>query len=186
MSYPEIILIALGLSFDTFAVSVSTGLMVKKINFLQGVKIALVLAFFQSLLPFLGWLGGSQVVKYIAEIDHWFAFVLLSIVAIKMIIDAVNNNEEKKIISLSLRVLILMGLATSIDAFVVGISLAFVDINIYLSIIIIGITTFLAAMIGMLIGKQVQCHSGTKIEIFGGIILFGIGLKILIEHLSKM
>lgn len=186
MSYPEIILIALGLSFDTFAVSVSTGLMVKKINFLQGVKIALVLAFFQSLLPFLGWLGGSQVVKYIAEIDHWFAFVLLSIVAIKMIIDAVNNNEEKKIISLSLRVLILMGLATSIDAFVVGISLAFVDINIYLSIIIIGITTFLAAMIGMLIGKQVQCHSGTKIEIFGGIILLGIGLKILIEHLSKM
>ncbi|MDD4489141.1 MAG: manganese efflux pump MntP family protein [Paludibacter sp.] len=186
MSYPEIILIALGLSFDTFAVSVSTGLMVKKIHFLQGVKIALVLAFFQSLLPFLGWLGGSQVVKYIAEIDHWFAFVLLSIVAIKMIIDAVNNNEEKKIISLSFRVLILMGLATSIDAFVVGISLAFIDIKIYQSIIIIGITTFLAAMIGMLIGKQVKCHSGTKIEIIGGIILFSIGLKILIEHLCKM
>lgn len=180
----EIIFIGLGLSFDTFAVSISTGLLKNSIKFWQGVRIAIVLAFFQTLMPLLGWFGGTQIAEYISSIDHWIAFGLLSIVGIKMIIDSFKEEEDKKTNPLLFRVLILMGLATSIDALVVGVSLAFSDVNIYQSIVIIGIITFLSAMIGMLIGKSANGKLGKKVEIIGGLILFGIGLKILIEHIG--
>lgn len=180
----EIILLGLGLSFDTFAVSISTGLVKNTINFWQGVRIAIVLAFFQGLMPLLGWLGGAQVAEYMLNIDHWIAFGLLSFVGLKMIIDSFKDNEDKKTNPLALRVMIIMGIATSIDALIVGVSLAFIDVNIYQSIIIIGFITFLAAMIGMLIGKNANGKLGKKVETIGGFILIGIGLKILIEHLS--
>lgn len=184
MGVIEITLLGLGLSFDTFAVSVSTGLVKNTINFWQGVRIAIVLAFFQGLMPLLGWLGGAQVAEYMLNIDHWIAFGLLSIVGLKMIIDSFKDNEEKKTNPLALRVMIIMGIATSIDALIVGVSLAFIDVNIYHSVIIIGFITFLAAMIGMLIGKSANGKLGKKVETIGGFILIGIGLKILIEHLS--
>jgi manganese efflux pump family protein len=178
----EIILIGLGLSFDTFAVSVSTGLIKKNIRFWQGVKIALVLALFQSAMPLLGWFGGSQVAKYVTSIDHWIAFGLLSMIGFKMIIDALKGEEENKVNPLLIKVLLIMGLATSIDSLVVGVTFAFVQVNLYQSIMIIGIITFLSAMVGMLIGKSATGKFGKKVEIIGGLILFGIGLKILIEH----
>ena len=184
MGFIEIILIGLGLSFDTFAVSVSTGLLKKSIRFWQAVRIAFVLALSQALMPLIGWFGGIQVADYISTFDHWVAFVLLSAVGIKMIAESFNHDENKKTNPLMLRVVILMGLATSIDALVVGVSLAFIDVIIFQSIIIIGIITFLAATIGMLIGKSINGKLGKKVEIIGGFILFGIGLKILIEHLS--
>jgi putative Mn2+ efflux pump MntP len=179
----EIILIGIGLSFDTFAVSVSTGLLKNSIRFWQGVKIAFILAFFQSFMPLIGWLGGTQIANYISHFDHWIAFVLLSIIGVKMIIESFKHEEDKKTNPLLFRVAVLMGLATSIDALVVGVSLAFLDIMIIQSIIIIGIITFLAAMIGMLIGKNANGKLGKKVEIIGGLILIGIGLKILIEHI---
>lgn len=183
MGVPEIILLGLGLSFDTFAVSVSTGLLKNSIRFWQGVRVAVVLAFFQALMPLLGWFGGSQVAAYISNIDHWIAFGLLSVVGVKMIIEAFKAEEDKKNNSLSFRVLVLMGIATSMDALVVGVSLAFFEINIWQSIIIIGFITFLAAMIGMLIGKCSNQKSSKKIEIVGGLILIVIGLRILLEHI---
>lgn len=183
MGVIEIVLIGLGLSFDTFAVSVSTGLLKNSIRFWQGVRVAVVLAFFQALMPLLGWFGGTQVASYISEIDHWIAFGLLSVVGIKMIIEAFKAEEDKKNNSLSFRVLVLMGIATSMDALVVGVSLAFFEIRILQSIVIIGFITFLAAMIGMLIGKSSNKKSGKKIEIVGGVLLIGIGLKILMEHI---
>ncbi len=183
MGIVEIIFLGLGLSFDTFAVSVSTGLLKNSIRFWQGVRVAVVLAFFQVLMPLLGWFGGTQVASYISEIDHWIAFGLLSVVGIKMIIEAFKAEEDKKNNSLSFRVLVLMGIATSMDALVVGVSLAFFEIRILQSIVIIGFITFLAAMIGMLIGKSSNKKSGKKIEIVGGVLLIGIGLKILMEHI---
>jgi putative Mn2+ efflux pump MntP len=183
MGIVEIIFLGLGLSFDTFAVSVSTGLLKNSIRFWQGVRVAVVLAFFQALMPLLGWFGGTQVASYISEIDHWIAFGLLSVVGIKMIIEAFKAEEDKKNNSLSFRVLVLMGIATSMDALVVGVSLAFFEIRILQSIVIIGFITFLAAMIGMLIGKSSNKKSGKKIEIVGGVLLIGIGLKILMEHI---
>lgn len=183
MGIVEIIFLGLGLSFDTFAVSVSTGLLKNSIRFWQGVRVAVVLAFFQALMPLLGWFGGTQVASYISEIDHWIVFGLLSVVGIKMIIEAFKAEEDKKNNSLSFRVLVLMGIATSMDALVVGVSLAFFEIRILQSIVIIGFITFLAAMIGMLIGKSSNKKSGKKIEIVGGVLLIGIGLKILMEHI---
>lgn len=184
MSVFEIIVIGLGLSFDTFAVSVSTGLLKSSIRFWQGVRIAVLLAFFQAFMPLLGWFGGNQVADYISNIDHWVAFVLLAAVGIKMIIESFKSEEEKRTDPLKFRVIVVMGFATSIDALIVGVGLAFIDVLIYQSILIIGIITFLAAMIGMLIGKSANAKLGKKVEIIGGIMLFGIGLKILIEHLG--
>ncbi len=179
----ELLLIAIGLSFDTFAVSVSTGLTVSQIKFWQGVRIALVLAIFQSLMPFLGWLGGIQIARYISNIDHWIAFGLLAILGIKMIVESFKNAEEKKFNPLIFSVLVVMAIATSIDALVVGVSFALISTNIYLAISIIGSVTFLVAMIGMLLGKNVNGKFGKKAEIIGGLILIGIGLKILLSHL---
>jgi putative Mn2+ efflux pump MntP len=179
----ELLLIAIGLSFDTFAVSVSTGLTISQIKFWQAIRIAIVLAIFQVLMPFLGWLGGTQVERYIRNFDHWIAFGLLSILGIKMIVETFKNAEEKKFNPLLLSVLVVMAIATSIDALVVGISFALLNTNIYFAISVIGTVTFLVAMIGMLLGKNVNGKFGKKAQIIGGLILIGIGLKILLSHL---
>ena len=183
MQLVELILIAVGLSFDTFAVSVSSGLAVSKIKFFQGVRIALVLAVFQTMMPFMGWLGGVQIEQYLNNYDHWIAFGLLTILGVKMLIEAFKPDEDKNFNPLLFKVLVGMAVATSIDAFVVGISFAFFKINIYLTLFIIGSITFLASMVGMLLGKKIGNKFGNKAEIAGGIILIGIGLKILLSHI---
>lgn len=183
MNLLTIILIAIGLSFDTFAVSVSTGLTISKISFGQAFRIAIILAFFQAIMPLAGWFLGSQVANLISNYDHWIAFGLLTILGIKMIYESFKNNSVKTDSNnLTLPVLVGMAIATSIDALVVGVSFAFVKLNIYYTILIIGAITFLVAMIGMLLGKKVGVKFGTKMEIFGGLILIGIGIKILLSH----
>lgn len=184
MQIIELFLIAIGLSFDTFAVSISTGLTISHIQFWQGCRIAIVLAFFQSLMPFLGWFGGTQIERYIKDYDHWIAFGLLSAIGLKMIIDSFKEAEDKRFNPFLISVLLGMAIATSIDALVVGVSLAFMDINIYLAILIIGSVTFLTSMVGMLLGKNLNSKFGSKVEIIGGLILIGIGLKILITDLN--
>ena len=180
----ELVLLGTGLSFDTFAVSVSAGLRNSEIRFREAVYIAFVLAFFQSAMPFLGWLGGSQVQKYIRSADHWVAFGLLFILGARMIIESFRTGKkEQSPRPMMFSTLIMIAIATSIDALVVGITLAFADYNIYLAIAIIGAVTFLVSMIGMLLGKNVNEKFGRKAEIAGGLILIGIGIKILIEHL---
>jgi putative Mn2+ efflux pump MntP len=183
MHFLELILIAIGLSVDTFAVSISTGLTINNIKFIQATRVAIILAIFQLLMPLIGWFGGLQIEKLIGDYDHWIAFILLSSLGIKMIVDSTKNEIEKKINPLLFSVIVSMGIATSIDALVVGVSLAFLQTNIWLAIIIIGIITFLAAMIGMLLGKNVNGKLGKNVEIIGGIVLIAIGLKILFFHL---
>ncbi len=184
MQILEIVLIAISLSFDTFAVSVSTGVTINNITFWQGVRAAVVLAFFQAFMPLPGWFGGMQLEKYVADIDHWIAFGLLFLLGSKMILDTFKEEENKKVNPLLFPVLVWLGIATSIDALVVGIGLGLIQINIVLAIIIIGFTTFLAAMIGMLLGKNAKGKLGQKAEMLGGLVLIGIGVKILIEHLA--
>lgn len=180
----QLVLLGVSLSFDTFAVSVSTGLRDSKIKFENAIQIAFVLAFFQSLMPFMGWLIGSQIEKYIENADHWIAFGLLFILGIKMITDSYRGENGKESVNPMLfSTLILMALATSIDALIVGLSLAFTDYNIYLTIFIIGIITFLVSMTGMLLGKNINEKFGRRAEIAGGLILIAIGLKILLDHL---
>jgi putative Mn2+ efflux pump MntP len=177
------LLIAIGLSFDTFAVSVSTGLAVNQIRFWQGVRVAITLAFFQALMPLIGWFLGKQVSEYIVSVDHWVAFILLSALGFRMVYESFKKEDAPSEFNpLSRTVLIGMAIATSIDALVVGVSFAFINTRIYFTVIVIGIVTFLVAMIGMLFGKKVGGRLGRRMEIIGGIILVGIGVKILLEH----
>jgi putative Mn2+ efflux pump MntP len=185
MDFITILLIAVGLSFDTFAVSVSSGLTIRHIRFYQAVKIAFTLAFFQALMPLIGWVLGNQVADLIVNYDHWVAFGLLSFLGIKMAYESLKKDKEDSNFNpLNLVVLLGMAVATSIDALVVGVSFALIEINIFWSILIIGVVTFLVSMIGMLFGKKVGGSLGKKMEIIGGIILIGIGLKILLSHIN--
>lgn len=184
MDYIIIFLVAVGLCFDTFAVSISSGIAKQEIVFKDALKIALTLAFFQSAMPLAGWSLGEQVKQYISEFDHWIAFGILVVLGIKMILESFKNEDEKEFNPLNPWILISMAIATSLDALAVGISFSMISIPILISVLIIGFVTFIASMLGILFGKKTGKSFGKKIEIAGGIILIAIGTKILIEHIA--
>ena len=184
MGLLTIFLIAVSLSFDTFAVSVSSGLALPKINFRNAVRIAFILAFFQALMPVIGWLAGTGFSSLIKDWDHWIAFILLALLGGKMIYESLTNGtEERNFNPLDLKVCILMAIATSIDALVVGVSFAFLDFKIVVSTLMIGLVTFIVSLLGIFFGRKVGVRLGRRMEVLGGVILIGIGLKILLEHL---
>lgn len=176
--------IGVGLSFDSFAVSVSCGLMKREIKFLQAAVVAGSLAFFQAIFPVFGWLIGSSLKTLIVSVDHWIAFGLLSFIGARMIIEGIKPDGSLKSFNpFHLRVLIGLSVATSIDALVVGLSFGFLNLPIFFPVIIIGGVTFIASMLGMLFGKSIPAKRSHQAIILGGIILITIGIKILIEHL---
>ena len=184
MSYITIFFIAIGLSFDTFAVSISTGLIVNQIRFLQAVRVALIMALFQTVMPLIGIFAGLQIADYIKNYDHWIAFALLSLLGAKMIYESFKANDETTTPNpLKLSNVISMSIATSIDALAVGVSFAFLQIEITAMAVIIGAVTFLVAMLGMLFGSKVGHHFGSKLDLIGAAILIGIGIKILLDHI---
>ena len=183
MDIITIILIAIGLSMDSFAISISNGLSIKNLKFYDALIIAIFLSTFQGLMPVLGWFLGIGVEKYIKEVDHWVAFVLLGIIGLKMIYEGLVTKEEPQKVALDLITIIAQSIATSIDALVIGISFALLGWGIILPAIIIGLTTLLFSMTGLRIGKEIGIKSGKSAAIIGGIALIGIGTKILIEHL---
>jgi manganese efflux pump family protein len=183
MDIITILLIAFGLSFDTFAVSVTSGLALRKIVFFDAIKFAFVLAFFQGVMPLIGWFIGTGVKKYIMDYDHWIAFILLSVLGIKMIYESFRKGEDHLALNpMRFAVMVSMAVATSIDALIVGLSFAFFNVNIFLTIFLIGSVTFIVSMLGILFGKKAGVRLGKRMEIVGGLILIAIGLKILIEH----
>lgn len=187
MDFIWIFVIALGLSADSFAVSITSGLILNKIDFRDASKIAFSLGFFQALMPTLGWLIGVKIQKYIESFDHWIAFGLLTIIGVKMILESLKSDEEDRNFNpLNPKILLMMSLATSIDALVVGISFAFIEYNWFLSAFIIGAVTFIISMLGILFGKKMGSRFGSKMEIVGGIILIFIGIRILFEHLGYL
>jgi putative Mn2+ efflux pump MntP len=176
--------IALGLCFDTFAVSLSCGIVQQKIFFRQALRIALVLALFQGGLTVAGYFLGSIVSESLKVIDHWVALGLLSFLGIKMIIEGIKEKELRTETDFtSFKILVTIALGTSIDAFAVGISFAFLEIQIWISGFIIGAVTFLASMIAIRIGKSAGKRLGMRVEIIGGLILIAIGIKIFLEHI---
>jgi putative Mn2+ efflux pump MntP len=178
------LLIGIGLSFDSFAVSVSCGLMRKEIRFKQAIPIAFSLALFQAAFPLLGWFAGSTLHNLISSVDHWVAFMLLAIIGVKMIVEGVNpNGTLQNFNPFSIRLVLSLSVATSIDALVVGLSFGFLKMPILYPVIIIGAVTFIASMLGMLFGKNIPAKRSRQSLILGGIILTGMGVKILIEHL---
>lgn len=186
MNASWIILLSVGLCFDTLAISISVGINDRKVYFWQAFKIAAIFAFFQGAMPFLGWLGGKALEKHMTEIDHWIAFGLLFLVGGKMILEAFSKKSEKRIDIGNIKLLLTLALATSIDAFAVGITLGIEEVNIWITCAVIGFITGLTAMIGMLIGKKLSGIFGSKIEILGGLILIALGIKILLEHLGMI
>jgi putative Mn2+ efflux pump MntP len=183
MDYYSILAIALGLSFDTFAVSLSYGVIRNEILFMQASWVATILAIFQGGLTVLGYFLGSLVSKTITETNYWIAFGLLVFLGVKMMIEAIRDNKEEPRDYSSFLVLLTIAVVTSIDAFAIGISFALLDVEIWGAGFLIGTVTFLASMTAIRIGKSAGEKLGGKVEIFGGLILIVIGVKIFLEHM---
>ena len=179
-----------GLAMDAFAVSICKGLSMKKVKWQHGVVIGLFFGGFQALMPFIGWLLGSQFEQYITKVDHWIAFGLLGIIGGKMLFEAIKGDEEeececgKNIEKLDIKELFILAIATSIDALAVGITFAFLKYPVGKAVTIIGVVTFVISVAGVYIGNFFGARFKKKAEIAGGIILVGIGVKILLEHLG--
>jgi manganese efflux pump family protein len=183
MDYFTILVIAIGLSFDTFAVSLSYGVVRNRILFRQASWIAIVLAVFQGGLTIAGYFLGSIISDALKATDHWVALGLLSFLGIKMIYEGQKKSKDDEVRDYSSTlVLLTIALGTSIDAFAVGISFALLDVRIWVSGMLIGAVTFLASMTAIRIGKSAGKRLGNKVEIIGGLLLIAIGLKIFLEH----
>ena len=184
MDLITIILVAVGLSVDAFSVAIGIGAANTRRSWAPVLRLAAAFGLFQFAMPIAGWLAGQTVVDIISDYDHWIAFALLAYVGGKMIWEGCKNQrEEEKADSTRGLPLILLSIATSIDALAVGFSFSILKVPIFFPATIIGIVCFLVTAIGMMFGKVLEKIFGKKVEIFGGIVLIGIGIKILIDHL---
>ena len=182
MGLIELFLIAVGLSMDAFAVSVCKGLAMPKCTFKKAAIVGLWFGGFQALMPAIGYILGAQFQEAIASIDHWIAFVLLALIGGNMIHEALDNEEADA--SLDVKPMFLLAVATSIDALAIGITFAFLKVNIIPAVCFIGIVTFIISFAGVKIGNVFGARYKNKAEIVGGVILILLGLKILLEHLG--
>ncbi len=178
----EILILAVGLSMDAFAVSVCKGLSVKRLKPRHCVISGLYFGGFQAGMPLLGWLLGKQFETLIKSVDHWIAFALLCIIGANMIRESFGDPDELNAL-FSPRAMLPLAVATSIDALAVGVTFAFLDVDILSSVLMIGCTTFLFSAAGVKIGHSFGIKFKSKAELLGGIVLIAIGIKILIEHL---
>jgi putative Mn2+ efflux pump MntP len=181
--YITALFIAVGLAMDCFAVSVTKGLTVKSGRKKSGFALALSFGAFQGIMPLLGWLAADSFVEAISGLDHWIAFVLLCVVGGKMILEA-GTEKEKGGSRPGLAMILMLSIATSIDAFAVGLSFAFLGIEIIPSAAIIGVTSFVLTLTGFFLGSRFDGRLGSKAETAGGTVLLLIGLKILFEHMT--
>lgn len=183
MSFFEVFIIALGLSMDCFAVSLSFGSR-KHLTNNDIFRIALFFGLFQGLMPFLGWFAGGSVSNLIKNADHWIAFVILSAIGLRMVVESLRKGELVRQTDIrNWHVLLTLSIATSIDALVVGITFGVTDVNILKVIFLITVVTFIVSATGAKLGEKTNIIPPKKAELAGGIILIGIGLKVLIQHL---
>lgn len=180
----ELLLVAIGLCMDTLAVSIASGCTMKPYKPSNILQFAFIMAISQAAMPFFGWLAGETVVQYIQDYDHWVAAVILTFIGGKMIYEGCkkNNFEEKPVHSTSFIVMITLAIATSIDALAIGFSFSALGKNIVQLIVACGIATFLFAVAGLVTGHKFGAKRKNIAEVFGGIILIAIGIKVLVEH----
>jgi putative Mn2+ efflux pump MntP len=184
IDFPSVIIIALSLSADCFAVALSSSISRKTYPLLQLFRLPLLFGVFQSLMNVGGWLAGKSIVDIISVYDHWVAFGLLLVIGGRMIWQSFRGGEGVAVKNMdSWLILIILSVATSIDALAVGLSFGFLKVNIAMAAITIGITAFVITLIGSLLGKRVGALVGERAETIGGVILIAIGLRILLEHL---
>lgn len=184
MLFLELFLISIGLAMDAFAVSVCQGLSMAKLNYKKATIIALFFGGFQAMMPFVGYHLGLSFSDKIAAIDHWVVFILLCVIGFNMIKEAISKNDDAiEDCGLKVMDLIMLSIATSIDALAIGIGFAFLNVDIVPSIVLIGIVTFILCVIGVKVGNVFGQKYSSKAEFAGGCILIMIGLKVLSEHL---
>ena len=182
----ELLLIGVGLSMDAFAVSICKGLAMRRVNKKQAFVIGLFFGGFQALMPFIGWALGTQFESYITSIDHWIAFVLLGLIGLNMIKESREKAEEGECQndSFGIKTMVPLAVATSIDALAVGVTFAFLNVDIVPAVSFIGTITFFLSVLGIKIGNVFGTKFKAKAELAGGIILILMGTKILLEHLG--
>jgi putative Mn2+ efflux pump MntP len=184
MQLLTIIIIAVGLAMDAFAVSIVSGSAYKQLKIKHAFRIAVFFGGFQAFMPLVGSLAGMSVKEYVADYDHWIAFVLLSAVGAKMIYESFKiTSAEEKFNPENILVLLVLSVATSIDALVIGITLSFLQVSVAVAVVIIGLITFVLSSLGVLIGTKFGHFFENKIEAVGGLVLVALGVKILIQHL---
>lgn len=179
----QVLLLSFSLALDAFSVSVAGGMNSPKAKIRQAATVASFFGGFQIGMPVLGFLLGSSMKGVVSAVDHWIAFGLLGIIGLKMIHEAFDEKAVRKNL-LDLKTLILLSVATSIDALAVGVTLGLVEIPFIMSVISIGLVTFILCFLGFLFGKKIGIYFGKKVEIIGGLALIAIGIKILVEHLK--
>ena len=184
MSVPELFILAVGLSMDAFAVSVCKGLSMQKMRMKNALTVGIYFGGFQALMPAIGYFLGAYFQNTIAAYDHWIAFILLGIIGGNMIRESLNQEEESCDASIAMREMLILAIATSIDALAVGITFAFLNVGIIGAVLVIGVTTFCFSVAGVQIGNVVGAKYRSKAEIAGGVILILMAVKILLEHLG--
>jgi len=184
MGILEMLLIGIGLAMDAFAVSICKGLSMKKIDLKKTCIIGLYFGIFQAGMPIIGYFLGIGFENFVTQIDHWIAFILLGFIGANMIREALSKKEEEVNSDISFKTMIILSIATSIDALAVGITFAFLNVNIMISASIIGVITFILSAIGVVIGNKFGNKYEKKAELFGGVVLILMGVKILLEHLN--
>lgn len=184
MGVAEVLLIGVGLAMGAFAVSVCKGLSMKKLDWKKAIIIALYFGVFQALMPAIGYFLGATFQSLVTNIDHWIAFILLALIGGNMIKESFGGESENCNDKVDFKTMVVLAIATSIDALAVGITFAFLKTNVLSAISIIGVVTFFICLIGVKIGNKFGCKYESKAEFVGGLILILMGIKILIEHLG--
>ncbi|WP_341746989.1 manganese efflux pump MntP family protein [Dermatophilus congolensis] len=185
MSVVTMFLVAFGVSADAFAVALGKGLTLPRVDIRAVLAVAVTFGAFQAAMPLLGWFLGASFAPYIEAVDHWIAFVLLGVIGAHMMWGALRGGDEAGFSDrLTLRSLLVLGVATSIDALVIGVGLAFMKVDVFVTVAIVGLVTFLISAAGMLVGQKIGNRWGTPAELLGGSILIGLGVLALWEHLA--
>ncbi len=186
MGIIELVILSVGLAMDAFAVAVCKGLSMQKMNWEKGLIIGAYFGIFQALMPLIGYMLGVNFQENIQSVDHWIAFILLGIIGINMLKEAVTQEKENSNDSVKFKDMLILAVATSIDALAVGITFAFLKVEVWLAITLIGIITFAISVAGVKIGNVFGCKYEKKAEFAGGLILILLGVKILLEHLNVL
>lgn len=183
MELAELLIIAIGVSMDAFAVSICKGLSVRRIRPKHAALTAVWFGGFQALMPLAGFFLGVSFADFVSSVDHWIAFILLGIIGANMVKDSFDKDESCSLDpDFSFRTMLALAVATSIDAFAIGVTLAFLKVNIWYAVLFIGITTALFSAAGVYLGNLFGCRYKSKAEFTGGLILIVMGLKILLDH----
>jgi putative Mn2+ efflux pump MntP len=185
MGIIEILLIGFGLAMDATTVSIGKGLSVRRVELSHILKVGLWFGGFQALMPIVGYLLATQFASIVVGIDHWIAFSLLALIGLNMIRETLWGDKEESNDDFGVRTMALMAVATSIDALAVGVSFAFTHANIWVASAVIGVVTFALSAAGLYLGRKIGSHLGSKAGLLGGVVLIGIGIKILIEHINS-